>query len=219
MSQSKESQKTPQSPTCVDCSVLNCEKQNTMYPSFCLTTKLTEADLESIRTLYREPENQKISAVSAGIESDFYGRYTRVEEIMEFARQMEYRKIGIACCAGFIRESRVFADILRRHGFDVCSAVCKVGAFPKSSVGVPKDKQKTGPIMCNPILQATILNREHTDLNVVIGLCVGHDSLFYRYAERITTTLVTKDRVLAHNPCAALYQSKSYYKRLLQQDQ
>ena len=51
---------------------------------------------------------------------------------------------------------------------------------------------------------------------MVIGLCVGHDSLFYKYAEALTTTLVTKDRVLGHNPAAALYQADSYYhKRLL----
>ena len=48
------------------------------------------------------------------------------------------------------------------------------------------------------------------------GLCVGHDSLFYKYAEALTTTLITKDRVLGHNPAVALYQTASYYKRLLE---
>jgi uncharacterized metal-binding protein len=67
--------------------------------------------------------------------------------------------------------------------------------------------------MCNPILQARLLNRAKTDLNVVIGLCVGHDSLFYRYSEAYVTTLVTKDRVTGHNPAAALYTSHSYYKK------
>jgi uncharacterized metal-binding protein len=69
--------------------------------------------------------------------------------------------------------------------------------------------------MCNPILQAKTLNEEHTELNVVIGLCVGHDSLFYKYSEAPVTTLVVKDRVLGHNPVAALYQTKAYYSRLL----
>lgn len=72
--------------------------------------------------------------------------------------------------------------------------------------------------MCNPILQAMILNEAKTDLNVVIGLCVGHDSLFYKYAEGITTTLVTKDRVLGHNPVAALYQADTYYRKKLMED-
>ena len=69
--------------------------------------------------------------------------------------------------------------------------------------------------MCNPIMQAKLLNKEKTDLNVVVGLCVGHDSLFYKYAKGLTTTLITKDRVLAHNPVGALYQSRAYYKKLL----
>lgn len=94
-------------------------------------------------------------------------------------------------------------------------AVCKVGSFEKTKVGVPEeDTRITGPIMCNPIMQAKIMNREKTDFNVIVGLCVGHDSLFYKYADALCTTLVTKDRVMGHNPVAALYQAKAYYKRL-----
>ena len=69
--------------------------------------------------------------------------------------------------------------------------------------------------MCNPIMQAEVLNKEGTDLNIVIGLCVGHDSLFYKHSDALCTTLVTKDRVLAHNPVAALYQADKYYSKLL----
>ena len=34
--------------------------------------------------------------------------------------------------------------------------------------------------MCNPIAQAQLLNRAQTQLNICLGLCVGHDSLFYK---------------------------------------
>ena len=71
-----------------------------------------------------------------------------------------------------------------------------------------------GVNMCNPVLQAKLLNKAKTDLNVVVGLCVGHDSLFYKYSEALTTTAVTKDRVLGHNPVAALYTADSYYSKL-----
>lgn len=128
---------------------------------------------------------------------------------------MGYHKIGIATCVGLIEESRIFARILRKNGFEVVGAVCKVGSFEKTKVGVPEeDTRITGPIMCNPIMQAKIMNREKTDFNVIVGLCVGHDSLFYKYADALCTTLVTKDRVMGHNPVAALYQAKAYYKRL-----
>ena len=117
---------------------------------------------------------------------------------------------------GLLTEARTAARIFRRAGFEVYGVACKVGAQPKTAVGIPEACEKVGKNMCNPILQAKLLNRAKTDLNVVIGLCVGHDSLFYKYAEALTTTLVTKDRVLGHNPAAALYQADSYYhKRLL----
>ena len=67
----------------------------------------------------------------------------------------------------------------------------------------------------NRLPHAKYLNKEKTDLNVVVGLCVGHDSLFYKHSDAPVTTAVTKDRVLGHNPVAALYTAESYYKKLL----
>lgn len=69
-----------------------------------------------------------------------------------------------------------------------------------------------------PYPSGALLNRAHTDLNVVIGLCVGHDSLFYKYADAYSTTLITKDRVTGHNPAAALYTANSYYRKKLMPD-
>jgi pyruvate dehydrogenase E2 component (dihydrolipoamide acetyltransferase) len=113
---------------------------------------------------------------------------------------MGFRKLGIATCVGLIDESRVLAKILRKNGFEVTAAACKIGSFRKTDVGVDLEHiTKTGEFMCNPILQAEVLNREHTDLNIVMGLCVGHDSLFYKYSDALVTTLVAKDRVLAED--------------------
>ena len=68
--------------------------------------------------------------------------------------------------------------------------------------------------MCNPVSQAMLLNRAGCELNVVMGLCVGHDSLFFRHSEGLATVLVAKDRVLAHNPIGALNLADSYYSRV-----
>lgn len=202
--------------TCTDCGVLNCQKRNLKYPEFCLTKALEEKEIAEIKVLYENKINKKISIISAEIEGEFYGKYSRVEEIIEFAKRIGAKKIGIATCIGLIEESRIFARILKKKGFEVYGVACKVGSFNKSDLGVDeKYTCVTGNVMCNPILQAKILNKEKTDLNVVVGLCVGHDSLFYKYAKGITTTLITKDRVLAHNPAGALYQANAYYKRLL----
>ena len=202
--------------SCVDCGILNCKTRDKEYPEFCLTTELTQETIEKVRALYEEEENNKVSVISAQIENEFYLRYTRVEEVIEFACRMGYKKIGIATCVGLIEESRILARILRKNGFEVYGAVCKIGSFLKTEVGVPQeDITRTGDVMCNPIMQAEVLNQAGTDFNVVMGLCVGHDSLFYKYSEALVTTLVAKDRVLAHNPAGALYQAGAYYKKLL----
>lgn len=202
--------------SCVDCGILNCKTRDKEYPEFCLTAELTQETIEKVRALYEEEENNKVSVISAQIENEFYLRYTRVEEVIEFACRMGYKKIGIATCVGLIEESRILARILRKNGFEVYGAVCKIGSFLKTEVGVPEeDITRTGAVMCNPIMQAEVLNQAGTDFNVVMGLCVGHDSLFYKYSEALVTTLVAKDRVLAHNPAGALYQAGAYYKKLL----
>ena len=203
--------------SCADCRIINCKHQDKEYPKFCPTKELTSDEIQEIEKLYNEDNNKEISRISAEIEDEFYCKYTRVEEIMEFAKRMKMNKIGIAACVGLMEESRTFAEILAKHDFEVCSVTCKVGAMKKTEItGLDEERTSvTGDIMCNPILQAKILNREKTDLNVIIGLCVGHDSLFYKYSDVLCTTLVTKDKVLAHNPVGALYQTNTYYKKLM----
>lgn len=201
--------------SCVDCSVRNCQLQNSMYPEFCLTTELTEEQIEEVLALYQEKDNHDTMCAAAEVESEGYLKDCRVEEIINFAKKIGAKKLGIATCVGLLRESRTLAKILRAHGFEVYGAACKVGAIPKTEVGIHQNCEALGSTMCNPILQAKLLNRAETDLNLVVGLCVGHDSLFYKYSEALVTTVVTKDRVTGHNPAAVLYNAESYYKRLL----
>jgi uncharacterized metal-binding protein len=143
----------------------------------------------------------------------------RVQEICEFAKKMGFRKLGVAFCVGLSHEASLLNEILAAQGFEVVSVMCKVGCVPKEKIGV-KDKEKIQigefEAMCNSIAQAKILNEEKTELNILLGLCVGHDSLFFKYAEAYTTVLVAKDRVLGHNPIAALYTAGSYYSRLME---
>ena len=72
----------------------------------------------------------------------------------------------------------------------------------------------TRQAMCNPITQAVVLNSENTDLNIILGLCVGDDTLFIKHSEAPITLLAAKDRDLAHNPLGALYTSNSGYRRI-----
>ena len=97
------------------------------------------------------------------------------------------------------------------------SAICKVGRAPKEVLGLDENERiDVGKFetMCNPILQAQLLNSEETEFNVLLGLCVGHDSLFFKYAEAPCTVLAVKDRVTGHSPLAAVYTLDSYYRAL-----
>lgn len=138
----------------------------------------------------------------------------RILEICEFAKKMKYKKLGLVFCGGLAKEAGAVSGILTRQGFDVVSVMCKAGRVPKEEIGL-KDKEKMyrGQFesMCNPILQALVVNDAKTEFNVLVGLCVGHDSLFFKYAKAPTTVLAVKDRVTGHNPLAAVYLSEGYY--------
>ena len=201
--------------SCVDCGTQNCKFKDRTYPPFCPTTHLKEEDWQWVIERYNKPRNHEVMVASAQVEFEGYCQWTRVEEIMQFARKIKARKIGIANCIGLQKEARIFAGILKANGFEPYSVICKVGGKPKTSLGIPAACEQIGAAMCNPILQARLMNEAKTDLNVVIGLCVGHDSLFYKYADAYVTTLITKDRVTGHNPAAALYTSESYYRKKL----
>lgn len=142
---------------------------------------------------------------------------TRIVEICEFADKMGYHRLGLAFCAGLITEARAVVDILKAREFDVISVLCKAGRIPKTRIGIT-DEEKifrgTDESMCNPIFQAKVLNHEQTEFNILLGLCVGHDSLFFKYADALTTVLAVKDRVTGHNPLAAIYLSQSYYRKV-----
>lgn len=203
--------------TCTDCGAVSCSKGDNKFPDFCLTTHLDEEELEHIVDLYNDDEAvRKVAIAAAEVEGGFYGKYTRVEEIMEFAKRIGAKKIGIATCTGLIAESRIFAKILKAHDFEVYGVACKVGAVSKTKISIGEEYiKKAGECICNPIMQAKILNKNNTDLNVIVGLCVGHDSLFIKFSTALCTTLVMKDRVTGHNPVAALYTAQTYYKKLL----
>ena len=185
-------------------------------PGFCPT----KVDPEGIAhaDMYKEdPLALKVAQVSARVESEGYCRWTRVEEICQFAKGMGFHKIGIATCISFVDQARLFSAILESHGFEVASVACKNGSVAKEELGLD-DAEKIRPgqfeAICNPISQAELLNRAGCELNVVLGLCVGHDSLFIRASEGLVTSLITKDRVLAHNPIGALNLAESYYSRV-----
>ena len=175
-------------------------------------------DTEEVREFARLASVQEFECYEhtpAGIRT----RIPRIEETVQFARKNGYKKLGLAFCSGLANEARMVTDILERNGFEVASVCCKVGAVPKERIGIKPEEKISGPdlyeSMCNPITQAKILDEEGADFVILLGLCVGHDSLFIKYCQAPMTVLAVKDRVTGHNPLAAVYLSRSpYYRRL-----
>ncbi|MDH5203819.1 MAG: DUF1847 domain-containing protein, partial [Nitrospirota bacterium] len=195
----------------VDCAICPTQACRTPErdkgPDFC-PTKTMRSAIEQALERYRDPQVREFARAASCIEAEGYCRWSRLEETMRFCRRMGFKRIGIACCVGLIEEARILRNILVSNGFEVVCVVCKAGGVEKETIGL-KDEEKIHPgsyeAMCNPIAQAFILNSLETEFNIMLGLCVGHDSLFLKHIKSYTTVLATKDRVLAHNPIAALY--------------
>ncbi len=165
-------------------------------------------------------EALKLLKVASSIESRYYMKKTRLEEMILYAKGLGYKTLGIAFCIGLQREAEVISAVLSQH-FTVSSVCCKVCCIDKSYFELERLHKLNGDngadteveAMCNPIAQAKQLNKEETDLNIILGLCIGHDILFTQYSDAPVTTLAVKDRVLAHNPLGAIY-SGYHLKRL-----
>jgi len=132
----------------------------------------------------------------------------RVAEAMSVAYDLGARRIGVSFCVGFKREAKILSRLLETNGFLVSSICCKTGSVPKEDAGI-LDSQKIRPgqaeMICNPVAQAELLNRDGVEFVLVLGQCVGHDAATLRNLEAPAVCLVAKDRVLAHNTVAALY--------------
>lgn len=221
------------SPTCAKCVAEFCsprikaeEKPDfNKAPAFCPVKNRQELIARTM-VEYDKPEVKEFARLASVQEFECYeqtpeGRRTknpRIVELIQFARKCDYKKIGLAFCGGLTGEARTLTEILENQGFTVVSVKCKVGAAPKEKIGIKPEEKIAGSgayeSMCNPIVQAEILNEEKVDLAVMLGLCIGHDTLFLKYCRVPVTVIAVKDRVTGHNPLAALYLVNSYYSRL-----
>jgi len=170
---------------------------------------------------YEDPESLRLYQNSTVNEQRAYmnirGRVIavrpRILEIIKFSEMMNWKKIGVAFCTGLGTEAKRVVEIFESAGLDVYSICCKCGNVDKPMWGIaPEDKihalrgrPESFEAGCNPIAQAEVLNSEDVDLNVIVGLCIGHDIQFTEYAKGPVTTLIVKDRVTGHNPFASLF--------------
>jgi len=215
--------------SCVKCPAVEriCRLPDGTGPEWCPTKTREDIWRPAIES-YRDPAVREFARAASVQEGECYANRdekpyvmqpakTRLQELIEFSRRMGYKRLGMAFCGGLTNEAAILAGILEKQGFEVVSVTCKVGGVPKETIGVRDEEKiyigKFEP-MCNPISQARILNEANTDFNIMLGLCIGHDALFLQNIKGLTTVFAVKDRVMGHNPMAALYTSRSYYQRL-----
>ena len=195
---------------CGLCDVMACTDGDAeRYPSACPSrnTCVTDA-LEQ----YRDETDLRIAQSAALTECEGYCRLTRLEETVLFFKKLGCSRIGIAYCGGLKQEMKVVGKVFSHHKLDIYPVICKCGGVPKEEIGMSDERGKVRPgsfeAMCNPIGQAAYLNDMKTEYNVLLGLCVGHDSLFLRHSDAPVTVLAVKDRVCGHAPLTPVYQSE-----------
>jgi len=188
----------------IDC--IECTNRVCIRGENCLDDIITKPDELGV-------EDRKILEVSMDIALEKSRRLCRLAELVYYGLEMNYRKVGIAFCVDMWEPTEILTDVLKRF-FEVTTVCCKVGGIsesdmvPGTSAWTDEDKAQ---VSCNPVGQASVLNRTGTDMNIIVGLCVGADCLFTMESRAPVTTLFVKDKSLANNPIGALY--SEYYLR------
>jgi len=201
--------------TCGHCTKLSCETGNLKDAPLNCPCRDDELRDESFDT-YQIEENNKIAIQACRTEYEGYLKRTRIEEIMDFAHNMGFEKLGIAHCIGLRKEAGIAANVFKANGFQLDTVCCKCSFLTKEEIQMSQWQLDPGfESICNPIGQAISLEKAGCQLAVILGLCVGHDTLFIKHCNLPVTYLIVKDRVTGHNPAAAIYLAESYYKKRL----
>jgi len=139
--------------------------------------------------LYSDEDKHILKIAEDSLDS----KLDRIEEIIEYAHEAGLKKIGIANCTIFNKEALLLSEILTENGFTVESVNCKYGKVPFADL-----VEGYKGVSCNPAGQAKYLEERGTELNIMMGLCLGHDMIFNAKSAAPVTPLVVKDRVLRH---------------------
>jgi len=218
-------------PQCAKCSETLCQRMpigevnKDVLPKFC-PMKINDTTIKAVAERYGREDVRKIYIPATVTEKEAYewirgvrmAVRPRIKELIEFSKLIHAQTIGVAFCAGLRDEAARITKVLEKSGFAVASILCKCGGVDKTKLGVAKEYKIGRPsgfeAGCNPVLQAQLLNDAGTDINVIVGLCIGHDILFTMNSKAPVTTLIVKDRLLGHNPVIALY--SDYHKDVIE---
>lgn len=130
---------------CIDCDGKACTVADIeVTPAACPRREADAAIEQAERIRTADPEVTPLVQAANSVMKDGHGEWPRVQELIEFAKRMDMRRIGIAFCVGLREETESLGGMLESHGLELASVVCSV------NVG------------CNPVAQALVLNRANT---------------------------------------------------------
>ncbi|MBI4268101.1 MAG: DUF1847 domain-containing protein [Chloroflexi bacterium] len=192
--------------SCEQCKTISCRQGYPEgMPDWC-QGQLYHDTIDQAKPKYLQPQELSIHVAAAKVIKMGYNQWTRLQETIEFARELRVKKLGIATCVGLLDEAREMVRYFKRGGLnDLVVVGCMMGGIGDRETGIPEEYGYRYHTTCNPITQAEVLNREGTDLNVMVGLCIGHDTLFLKYSKAPVTVFAVKDRVTCNNPTAVLF--------------
>ena len=78
------------------------------------------ASADSHRAVYQDERLGRLHRAASAIEARHYCKEPRVREIILFAEEMGFRKLGLAFCIGLAEEARVIHEIFSQH-FEMAS--------------------------------------------------------------------------------------------------
>ena len=186
----------------LDC--LRCGNKRCLRGEKCVPAPLESSDAVPHSTM-------RMLEAATDVSAEAERQLCRLAELVYFCLEMGYRRIGIAFCVDLQEPAEILASVLDRS-FETVGVCCKIGGAPRGESGERTETTaEVPPIACNPVAQARILNQAETDLNVIVGLCMGSDCLFTQESDAPVTTLFVKDKSLANNPIGAVY--SEYYLR------
>lgn len=190
---------------CGSCTKVECERGYPEgIPTWCAASRFHNI-LEQTKTEYSATDSLEIYLASGKVARNGQARWPRIQEAIEFAKELKLKKIGLASCVALVSELRLVAELFAGAGFEIVSSACQIGRISPEDRGVSVDTKDHHGLMCNPLAQAEICNEANTQLNYIMGLCLGHDILFMRHSKAPVSVLIVKDRVTGNNPAAALY--------------
>lgn len=165
-------------------------------------------DKEAALQGYLEPQTQAVIQAAAHlVDGGRAGTLNRLQEVIAYAQDRDYKHLGIAYCWGMEKDAKHIAAIMRQNKLRVSAVSCTTGGLAQDEMNLQSEIHKVG---CNPLGQAEQLNQERVDFVVTVGLCLGHDMIFAKQVHAPCSTLVVKDRTADHAPLTAIRQMPTH---------